>query len=96
MIYQDTHAAHLSYIGDSILGEYSNLGAGTTTANLRHDGKNIKMSIKDKRVDTGRRKLGIIMGDRVKTGIGVSLLPGVKIDGGKWINEHDFITRDVK
>ncbi len=96
VIYRDTHAAHLSYIGDSVLGEYSNLGAGTITANLRHDGKNIKMTIKENRVNTGRRKLGIIMGDMVKTGIGVSLLPGIKIRGGKWINAHDFITRDVE
>lgn len=95
IIYRDTHAAHLSYIGDSVLGEYSNLGAGTITANLRHDGKNIKMSIKGKRVDTGRRKLGIITGDKVKIGIGVSFLPGVKISGNKWINANELITRDI-
>lgn len=95
VIYKETHAAHLSYIGDSVLGEYSNLGAGTITANLRHDGKNIKMSIKEKRVDTGRRKLGIIIGDHVKIGIGVNFLPGVKISGNKWINANEFITRDI-
>ena len=95
VIYKNTHAAHLSYIGDSVLGEYSNLGAGTITANLRHDGKNIRLSIKDERVDTGRRKLGIIMGDHVKTGIGVSFLPGVKISGNKWIDADELVTRDI-
>ena len=79
ILYKNSHAAHLSYVGDSIIGEYSNLGAGTITANLRHDGGNIRVNIKNKRVNTGRRKLGVIMGDNVKTGISVQILPGVKI-----------------
>lgn len=95
LLYRETHAAHLSYVGDSIIGECSNLGAGTITANLRHDGGNIKMGIKDQRVDSMRRKLGVVMGDNVKIGINVSILPGVKIDSGSWLNAHDFITRDV-
>ncbi|MCY3411485.1 MAG: NTP transferase domain-containing protein [Candidatus Heimdallarchaeota archaeon] len=95
VIYKDTHAAHLSYLGDSVLGEYSNLGAGTITANLRHDGNNIRMTVKEVRQDTGRRKLGVIMGDNVKTGIGVSILPGVVIHGGARINVGDVISRDV-
>ena len=50
----------LSYVGDSVLGEKCNLGAGTIIANLRFDDDKIKMMIKDKVVDTGRRKLGAI------------------------------------
>ncbi|MDH5402366.1 MAG: sugar phosphate nucleotidyltransferase [Candidatus Heimdallarchaeota archaeon] len=95
IIYKNTHIAHLSYVGDSIVGENCNFGAGTITANLRHDGGNIKVNLKDKRVDSKRRKLGVITGDAVKTGISVSILPGVKISSNSWINATDFIKRDV-
>ncbi len=95
IIYNDTHAAHLSYVGDSVLGIHSNLGAGTITANLRHDGKPIKLTINGSRINTGRRKLGVIMGDYVKTGIGVSILPGVKIKGKTWINANELVRRDI-
>ncbi len=95
IIYANTHAAHLSYIGDSILGEKCNLGAGTITANLRHDNMPVKVTIKDRRISSGRRKLGVIMGDNVKTGIGVSILPGVKIGCGARINADETVNRDV-
>ncbi len=95
VIYDNTHAAHLSYVGDSVIGRRSNLGAGTLTANLRHDGDNVKVTIKGTRRDTGRRKLGVIMGDGVKTGIGVNILPGVKIASNTWLNAGDTILRDI-
>ncbi len=96
IIYANTHAAHLSYIGDSILGEKCNLGAGTITANLRHDNRPVKVTVKDKRISSGRRKLGVIMGDDVKTGIGVSILPGVKIGCGARINADETVNRDIQ
>ena len=49
---------HLSYVGDSIIGERTNFGAGTITANVRHDGGTIKSMVKGEMIDTGRRKLG--------------------------------------
>ena len=95
IIYASTHAAHLSYIGDSILGENSNLGAGTITANLRHDNQPVKVTVKGKRISSGRRKLGVIMGDDVKTGIGVSILPGVVMGCSARINAGQIVNRDV-
>ena len=95
LIYEGTHAAHLSYVGDSVIGMNCNLGAGTITANLRHDNGNVKFSVKNKRVVTNRRKLGVIMGDNSKTGIGVSILPGVKIKSGALINAGELISRDI-
>lgn len=77
-----SHAAHLSYVGDSILGERANLGAGTLVANLRHDGKPIKVTHLGERVDTGRRKLGVVLGDDVHTGINTSLNLGVMLPAG--------------
>ena len=56
-------------MGDSIIGERCNLGAGTKVANLRFDDRTVKVSFNGKLIDSGRRKLGVIMGDDVKTGI---------------------------
>jgi bifunctional UDP-N-acetylglucosamine pyrophosphorylase/glucosamine-1-phosphate N-acetyltransferase len=82
VIMDDTKIGHLTYIGDSVVGYGCNFGAGTKVANLRHDGKSIKSIIKGKRVDTGRRKLGVIMGDDVHTGINTSINVGVVIENG--------------
>jgi bifunctional UDP-N-acetylglucosamine pyrophosphorylase/glucosamine-1-phosphate N-acetyltransferase len=73
---------HLSYVGDSVIGEGCNFGAGTICSNLRHDKGNIKSFIKGERVDSGRRKLGVIMGDNVMTGINTSIYPGTVIKPG--------------
>ncbi|MCJ7425092.1 glucose-1-phosphate thymidylyltransferase, partial [Candidatus Bathyarchaeota archaeon] len=86
---------HLSYVGDSIIGERCNLGAGTITANLRFDQKNIKMTIKGEPVDTGLRKLGMVMGDDCQTGVNVSLHPGVKVGAGAWIAPGVTVDKDV-
>jgi bifunctional UDP-N-acetylglucosamine pyrophosphorylase/glucosamine-1-phosphate N-acetyltransferase len=74
-----TNVGHLSYLGDSILGEKVNFGAGTITSNLRHDGGAHRSPIEGQMVDTGRRKLGAIIGDGVHTGIHTSIYPGRKL-----------------
>ena len=79
VILSKTNVGHLSYIGDSVLGEKVNLGAGTTTSNLRHDGKNHRSMVGGVLVDTGRRKFGTIIGDGVHTGINTSIYPGRKL-----------------
>jgi UDP-N-acetylglucosamine diphosphorylase/glucosamine-1-phosphate N-acetyltransferase len=96
IIMDGTHIPHLSYVGDSIIGERCNLGAGTITANIRFDKMNVKAEIKGKKIDTGRRKLGTIMGDDVQTGINVSLMPGVKVGSGAWIAPGLTVHEDVK
>ncbi|MDD2274216.1 MAG: sugar phosphate nucleotidyltransferase [Candidatus Pacebacteria bacterium] len=74
-----TNISHLSYVGDSIIGENCNLGAGTITANLRHDDSTIKVKVKEKLIDTDKTKLGAIIADNVKTGIGTLIYPGRKV-----------------
>ena len=74
-----TNVGHLSYLGDSILGEKVNLGAGTITSNLRHDGGTQRSPVEGRMVDTGRRKLCAIVGDGVHTGIHTSVYPGRKL-----------------
>ena len=70
---------HLSYVGDSIIGEGCNFGAGTITANFRHDSQNHRSMVNGALVDTGRRKFGAILGDGVHTGIHTSIYPGRKL-----------------
>jgi bifunctional UDP-N-acetylglucosamine pyrophosphorylase/glucosamine-1-phosphate N-acetyltransferase len=74
-----TKIGHLSYCADSIIGGDCNFGAGTITANLRHDKADVKVMIKGEKIDAGRRKLGVIMGDKCKTGIHTSFYPGRKM-----------------
>ena len=87
---------HLSYIGDSIIGSYVNLGAGTITANLRFDKKSICMNVKGEKIDTGRQKLGAIIGDYVQTGIGTTLMPGVKIGPYNFVGPNSTISEDIQ
>jgi len=95
IIMDRTHIGHLSYIGDSVIGEKCNFGAGTITANLRFDDGRIKMMVKDKVVDTGRRKLGVVLGDNVRTGIKSLFMPGVKVGANTWVGANFMVTRDL-
>lgn len=85
---------HLTYLGDSVLGRNVNLGAGTTVANLRHDGENVQLTVKGDRVDTGRRKFGVVCGDGVKTGVNCSLNPGVTLGTGVTVEPGETVRRD--
>ncbi len=76
---------HHNYVGDSVIMEWVNLGAGTKVANLRLDGGNVTSVSKGRRVNTGLRKLGAIIGPGVKTGI------NAVIDVGTVISEDAFI-----
>lgn len=93
IIMEDTHVGHLSYVGDSIIGHRCNFGAGTKVANLRHDGKNIKVMIKSRILDSGRRKLGVIMGDDVHTGINTSINIGVMMEKGRYTYPGEIVKR---
>jgi NDP-sugar pyrophosphorylase family protein len=69
-------AAHFAYVGDSILGGEVNLGAGTKLANLKMIPGSIIVAADKKRHDTGRRKLGAILGDHTETGCNSVTSPG--------------------
>jgi bifunctional UDP-N-acetylglucosamine pyrophosphorylase/glucosamine-1-phosphate N-acetyltransferase len=95
IIMDNVHIGHLSYVGDSIVGEGCNLGAGTMTANYRLDGGTVKMMVKDKVVDSGRTKLGAVLGDNVKAGINALFMPGVKVGSDSQIGPNVVVYRDV-
>ena len=72
----DAKAGHFAYLGDSILGNNTNLGAGTKFANLRFLPGNLTLFYNGKRIDTGRRKFGAILGDNAQTGCNSVTNPG--------------------
>lgn len=69
-------APHFNYIGDSILGSHSHLGAGVILANLRFDRKNIKVQTPDQRIETSLKKLGSFLGEYAEVGCNTVLQPG--------------------
>ncbi len=95
LILSKTNVGHLSYVGDSVLGENVNFGAGTTTSNLRHDGKNHRSTVNGVLIDTGRRKFGTIVGDRVHTGINTSIYPGRKLWPDTTTRPGEIVQRDL-
>jgi bifunctional UDP-N-acetylglucosamine pyrophosphorylase/glucosamine-1-phosphate N-acetyltransferase len=89
-----SNVGHLSYMGDSIVGEKVNCGAGTIAANLRHDNHSIKSMVNGILIDSGRRKLGAIIGDSVHTGIHTSIYPGRKLWPGTTTLPGECIQQD--
>ncbi len=85
-----SRAPHFNYVGDSILGENVNLGAGTKIANLRHDYKNVQVEIEGNKVDSGQRKLGAVIGSNVKTGINASINCGCIVQNNTKIMPGEF------
>ena len=95
LLMEGVHVSHQAYVGDSVICEFSNLGAGTVIANLRFDNSEVKMFIKGVRESSGRRKLGAVIGGYVKTGVNVSIFPGVKIGAYSWIYPGVAVKSDV-
>ncbi len=91
-----TKIPHLSYIGDSVIGEGCNLGAGTIAANLLFSGEDIKTKVKGNIMSTGRRKLGVIMGDNVSVGVNVSFMPGVMVGMNSIIYPQSTVKKNIK
>lgn len=78
------HAGHFSYIGDSILGNKVNLGAGAKLANLRFDGKPIVICYEKRKIETLLRKFGAILGDHVQLGCNSVTNPGTLMGKGSF------------
>jgi len=75
-------AGHFAYIGDSVLGNDVNLGAGTKLANLKMKRASVRLRIEGEPVDTGMRKLGAILGDGTETGCNSVTNPGALLGKG--------------
>lgn len=92
VVMSGTKIPHHNYVGDSVIGFNCNLGAGTKIANLRYDHKTIKCG----GIDTGFKKLGVIMGENVQTGINSSIMPGVKLSSNTIVFPNAVVFNDTE
>lgn len=95
IIYNNTYISRQCYVGDSIIGTHVTLGAGTCTENHRHDGRHHVSEIQGKPVNTGRIKLGAMLGDGVRTGVNTSIEAGVKIGIARTTAPGSVIRKDL-
>ncbi len=95
ILFPRVKAKHICYIGDSIIGSDVNFGGGTQIGNFRFDAKYVKMEINGKIFSSNRKKLGAVVGDRVKFGLLSGVMPGKKIGNDSWIGPGVIVMKDV-
>lgn len=79
VLFDHVQVPHYNYVGDSILGYCSHMGAGSITSNVKSDKTPVIVKEGDARYETGRKKMGAILGDHVEVGCGSVLNPGTVI-----------------
>ena len=79
ILFDKVQVPHYNYVGDSILGYKSHMGAGAITSNVKSDKKLIVVKDGDERINTGLKKFGALIGDKVEVGCGSVLNPGCVI-----------------
>lgn len=79
ILFDGAQVPHFNYVGDSILGYKAHMGAGSITSNVKSDKTNVTLRIGNKRLETGMRKFGAILGDYVEIGCNCVLNPGTVI-----------------
>lgn len=96
IVMNNSNIPHHNYIGDSVIGRHCNLGSGTKVANLRLDKKIISVTLNGKKIHTGRRKLGGIMGDNVQTGINSMINTGTLIGNNVFIGPGALVNGEIQ
>ena len=79
ILFDGVQTPHYNYVGDSILGYKSHMGAGSITSNVKSDKLPVVVRCGAERMDTGRKKVGAILGDFVEVGCNSVLNPGTVI-----------------
>ncbi|MCL2663233.1 MAG: UDP-N-acetylglucosamine pyrophosphorylase [Oscillospiraceae bacterium] len=79
ILFDSVQVPHYNYVGDSVLGYKSHLGAGAITSNVKSDSSLISVACGDKRIETGLKKFGAILGDFVEVGCNSVLNPGTVV-----------------
>ena len=79
ILFNKVQVPHYNYVGDSILGYKSHMGAGSITSNVKSDKKLVVIKGKSKEIETGIKKIGAMIGDNVEVGCGSVLNPGTII-----------------
>jgi len=79
ILFDHVQTPHYNYVGDSILGYYSHMGAGSITSNVKSDKKLVVVHSKEENIETGLKKFGAMIGDHVEVGCNSVLNPGTVI-----------------
>ena len=79
ILFNNVQVPHYNYVGDSILGYKSHMGAGSITSNVKSDKKLVVIKNKEEKIETGLKKIGAMLGDEVEVGCGSVLNPGTII-----------------
>ena len=79
ILFDKVQVPHFNYVGDSILGFKSHMGAGSITSNVKSDKTNVTIAAGNDKIVTGLRKMGAILGDEVEVGCNSVLNPGTVI-----------------
>ena len=79
ILFNNVQVPHYNYVGDSILGYKSHMGAGSITSNVKSDKTLVTISCEGEKVSTGRKKVGAVLGDNVEVGCGSVLNPGTVV-----------------
>ena len=79
ILFNNVQVPHYNYVGDSILGLKSHMGAGSITSNIKSDKKLIIIKDGEQKIETGMKKIGSMVGDNVEVGCGSVLNPGTII-----------------
>ena len=82
ILFDNVQVPHYNYVGDSILGFKSHMGAGSITSNVKSDKFNVFIHNEGVEIETGRKKVGAMLGDNVEVGCGSVLNPGTIIGRG--------------
>ena len=82
ILFDGVQVPHYNYVGDSILGFKSHMGAGSITSNVKSDSSLVSVAFEDSRIDTGLKKFGAILGDKVEVGCNAVLNPGTVVGAG--------------
>ena len=98
ILFDGVQVPHFNYVGDSILGYKSHMGAGSVTSNVKSDKTHVTILAGDEKIETGMRKMGAVLGDLVEVGCNSTLNPGTVIGRGSRIYPNSsvrgFIPRD--
>lgn len=86
---------HMTYIGDSVIGENVSFGGGATTGNFRLDEREIFSTVGEESIGTGLMKFGAVIGPDCRIGIQVGINPGVKVGSGSFIAGGSYVSEDI-
>ncbi len=96
VLFPNSTSKHVAYLGHSVVGEGVNIGAFTVTSDYRHDGGVHRTFVGERKVDTGRKKVGAFLGDNVRTGVGTLFYPGRKLWPRMTTLPGEIVTHDKR